>query len=1019
MPGTDTEAGGLSAAHPELVELPILAAPATKGEKNTIRMELIPIACWKIHDVRFEFGSSFVLPDAKPEFVELEALRKAHPGAPLSLFGHADPVGDDAFNKKLSGHRAESIYAVLLHDTARWEKLYTTAGANEGWGLGSVQQMLATLGFFGGPVTGTSSPNSTAAIKDFQSKNGVTPSGSADQATRAKLFAAYMAFLWPTALAKTDFLGEGADAGGKAAMQGCSEFNPAMVFSKSEVASLAKPDRDGQNSVNRRVLGLLFRPGSKVPVNKWPCPRVSEDAGGCKKRFWSDGEKRRANGDARREFKTTKDTFACRFYQRMVETSPCEVIPPVVPIELKLIKADDHFCPKAENLDIQYSLKGLSGKAVKLTITSAHAKANPLFERDLKDDEKTDGDHTINWDGKGTGGDLKDLYLHPLLSPYKVTLTHNATHQGSAEFKVLFHSVDLAKAPWTPDEKVPDEASKTDDWVQYQLNELGYFGGPIGKDFDKYKEKAIIRYKFNHKKMHTLKLTDTKPDITADLRTALKAGDNKRQWISDEAVITDPAKSANILVEAITREKGEGVAGDKAKFEKDRLNRPLIPIEAILKIKKKDDSAAVCPEAVGPARVNWRYVDTNEDLTNQFANTAAEPSETNKYLEKALKTKNGRAGDGDNCHDDFAGIRKGAADSYKTCFELGDKLLPYKVEDDAGQKAVFSKASIDAAEPNAKRLGRAGVFFRPSFIAADDYKLSAEIDFTGLPNAADLEKFHSYKSGDAKSRIRKETGTFRIRRFGKVAVNIDWPARTNGYDWPQIAAEFEKAYLDVDTAGVTTKLIKDVITEAEYVAVVHKQAAFAAAHAVLHDNAFTGLDTPAQTVPAATYQAALRTEYVTFQRAIREDLGDLIGSKLRPDFPAGFIVLTFMPRVPVDVKEDPGTGKNTVVNAGFIPGALSTSLDSGIILADQKDRDKVYYVVGHEMGHGYWLQHYENAPGSAPGEHDTNDHNCIMSYTPGALPHQAAGTYTPHFCGKCNLKLRGWNLQAAGLPANS
>jgi len=1005
------DAGGLAESHPAADPLTVFVAPGTKGEKNTIRESLIPVGCWKITDIRFQFGSSFILPDSKDEFAELSKLRSTHAGSLMSIFGHADPVGDDTFNKKLSGQRAEVIYALLLHDTARWERIYKESGQE--WGTDSVRSMLTALGH--------ADPDTTAAIKDFQSKNGASPTGANDESMRAKLFAAYMKFLWPVPVQKTDFLGRGADAGGKGDMQGCSEFNPAMVFSSAELNSMSTTQRNEQNAVNRRVLILLFHKDAKITVAKWYCPRVAEDTGGCRKRFWSDGEKRRANGAARREFKTTKDTFACRFYQRLVDASPCEVIKPTQPISLKLIKVDDHFCPKNEMLDIEYSLTGLSAKIVKLTISSKHAKSNPLFERELTGPEKTDGTHTIQWDGRATSGDLKDKFLNPLLAPYKVTLFHNATHQGELEFKVLYHSIDLAQAPWTPDEKVPDKAAKLDDWIQYRLNELGYFGGPVGKDFDKYLEKAILRYKVNHKKMHQIDYSTTNATRTDDLKAALEAGDNQRNWLTEPAAITDPAKNSKIRVELVNSEIGESVSSNKGTIEKNKLNRPLIPLEAIVKLKKKDDSAAVCPEAVGAVRINWRSVDANEDVTILPTNSAAEPSQTDKYVEKALKVKNGRAGNGDNAPKEYAGIREGAATNYKTCFQLGDKLLPYKVEDDSGDKVVFSKASIDEAEPNAKRLGRAGVFFRPSYISGDDYKLSAEIDFEGLPNKADLEKFHSYKANDPKSRIRKETGTFLIERFGKVAVNIDWPARTNSYQWTKTHRDFAHAYLDIDVGGITNKVIKDVITEAEYRAVVQGIPAYAAVNVTLRETAFTGLDTPAQTVAAATYRAALRTEYVAFQRAIRSDLGRLLLRKLRPDFPTGFIVVTFQPRVPVDVQQNPAAGQTNVVQAGFIPGALSVSLDDNVILLDQQDSDQVYIVVTHEAGHSYWLQHFENAPGSAPAEHDTDDHNCTMTYPDPAtgFPNQQTGAFRSHFCGKCNLKLRGWDVTAAGLPAKS
>src|SRR5687768_6497074 len=65
--------GGYAASHKQEDPFPILVAPSLGKEKNTIRQELITIACWKIDDVRFYFDSSFVLPAAKPEFEEFAA----------------------------------------------------------------------------------------------------------------------------------------------------------------------------------------------------------------------------------------------------------------------------------------------------------------------------------------------------------------------------------------------------------------------------------------------------------------------------------------------------------------------------------------------------------------------------------------------------------------------------------------------------------------------------------------------------------------------------------------------------------------------------------------------------------------------------------------------------------------------------------------------------------------------------------------------------------------------------------
>jgi len=329
--------GGFAASHPAPEALPILVSPTLDGKgKNTIRMEIIPVACWKLENVRFAFGSSFVLPESRKEFAELSKLRKDHPGAPLSVFGHADPVGDDVFNKTLSGHRADSIYGILTRDTARWERLYQAGGQSEGWGTGSVQRMLVALGFDAGPPTGAMNSQTRTAVEQFQGKAGLSVDGDPGPKTREKLFAAYMDFLIAEKVGKTEFLAQGADAGGKGDVQGCSEFNPLRSFSTAETQFFTRPEnkaaRDHDNEVNRRVIVLLFRPGSSVQPDKWPCPRTTEGTTGCKKRFWSDGEQRRSPQAGRREFATSKDTFGCRFYHRLQDVSPCEVIGPALDV---------------------------------------------------------------------------------------------------------------------------------------------------------------------------------------------------------------------------------------------------------------------------------------------------------------------------------------------------------------------------------------------------------------------------------------------------------------------------------------------------------------------------------------------------------------------------------------------------------------------------------------------------------------------------------------------------------------
>ena len=369
-PPPEKPAGGVSAKHPASNLFPIFVAPSFAGKgKNTIRMELIPVACWKLNDVRFAFNSSFVLPETRNEFIELMQLRVEHAGAPFSVFGHADPVGDDGYNKKVSGHRADSIYAVLTRDTARWEKLYLAGGTDEGWGIASIQRMLVALGFEPGPLTGTKNTKTTQAIQKFQNDSGLTVDGIAGPKTRVKLFAAYMDFLCPQTVAKTEFLARGTDPKGKGDVQGCSEFNPVMVLSKDEQKELSLSEnreaRDAANSGNRRVMVLLFRPGTVVPADKWPCPRTEEGTGGCRKRFWSDGDFRRSPQLLEREFGKSQDTFACRFYHRLVVASPCEG---VLPNEL---------------LESRFALTQFEGVAKLFTDKEFHSWMLMLFGADI------------------------------------------------------------------------------------------------------------------------------------------------------------------------------------------------------------------------------------------------------------------------------------------------------------------------------------------------------------------------------------------------------------------------------------------------------------------------------------------------------------------------------------------------------------------------------------------------------------------------------------------------------------
>ena len=347
--------GGVAGSHTAVADAGVLVGPSTASEQNLVTAGLIPIACWSVDDVRFNFDSSFVLPAVAKEIAALAKLREAHKKPvvprtdpklpqfifpPLSIFGHADPVGQDDYNKLLSGRRAAAIYGLLTRRDEVWEDLYSNKGvftgpaAGDKWATPSIQTMLTALGF-PSDTSGQSGSDLTSAVRSFQSSQGLAADGNPGHDTRKKLFLAYMDKLCGTDFKldkEDDFLARGKDSAGKGDFQGCGEFNPRLIFSAQENQKFEKDKdktpRNAANAINRRVMVLLFRPGSKVLAAKWPCPKAKEGVAGCKKRFWSDGEKRRTDRlpDKDRKFEDKKDTFACRFYHRMVDKSPCEIV---------------------------------------------------------------------------------------------------------------------------------------------------------------------------------------------------------------------------------------------------------------------------------------------------------------------------------------------------------------------------------------------------------------------------------------------------------------------------------------------------------------------------------------------------------------------------------------------------------------------------------------------------------------------------------------------------------------------
>ncbi len=402
----------------------MLVGSSTSNERNLFSLEVIPVACWRVDDLRFAFNSSFVRPETAGEIARLKDLREQHRKTingvdvypPLSIFGHADPVGSDTLNKTLSGHRAMAIYGLLTRTTSIWNTLYSSPEVGDDW----------------------TKARARATMVDFV---------GSDPGDLTQLFKLYMDAVCGRDFVldkKEDFLA-GTDADGKGDYQGCSRFNPTLIFSKKESdrfdQSTDHTERDNENASNRRVMALLFRPGTRITASKWPCPRAKEGYSGCVKRFWSDGDKRRFTQleDDRRLFESTADTFACLFYQRLTDSSPCERARKNVWIDLESV---DEFGHRVANFDLVLFLPDGSKRQIR-TDSTGYRRELDIPQGELKV-TLADGTTQVHYllDGKET-----DAVLQTDFAAFTVTMlvvSHNGTPEQRQQRDQL---IDLHSRP--------------------------------------------------------------------------------------------------------------------------------------------------------------------------------------------------------------------------------------------------------------------------------------------------------------------------------------------------------------------------------------------------------------------------------------------------------------------------------------------------------------------------------------------------------------------------------------------
>jgi hypothetical protein len=139
-----------------------------------------------------------------------------------------------------------------------------------------------------------------------------------------------------------------------------------------------------------------------------------------------------------------------------------------------------------------------------------------------------------------------------------------------------------------------------------------------------------------------------------------------------------------------------------------------------------------------------------------------------------------------NAKEVYGGIRPDTvADYYKAPFGFdNDSLQPWKGLDDDGNKVITGLVHDDLGQDMEQlfpdRVGRAGVYLRPSNIGGDSYRFRAQVDFRQLKGAW---MFPNHEVLDKRYQVRPQAHTCGLRMWRRTSVRAytNWGAAAPGW----------------------------------------------------------------------------------------------------------------------------------------------------------------------------------------------------------------------------------------------
>jgi len=488
-----------------------------------------------------------------------------------------------------------------------------------------------------------------------------------------------------------------------------------------------------------------------------------------------------------------------------------------------------------------------------------------------------------------------------------------------------------------------------------------------------------------------------------------------------------------------------------AKKDADKLDRFEIPLECRVYLVGKADSDGTkagidAPGGIGEVDVEWTVRDPVEDTSFLPVPTADIPSRGKQYVEDSLVATGQVAGNPTDSQDDCPesnnrGQRKTGAGTNPNYFRIGDELPPFHSES-VGAK-VYCKVHQDtAASPH--KIGRSGVLFRGSYIAGDNYAIEARISFERLGNKSALTQSHEGFIGKPLEEILfDETGEMTIWRRHHVSALIDWPDPNVNIDWGAIAVAYWIAHCELNTAHQSYNIGDIFSTDADkndYLDKIDRYYPDPPYHRPdmsFDSNGLYPLDVPGQglTEDPNDYRDKIDNLGQTFTSGIAfwrfvMDLAQTIASRISQNRPAGCIFLRASWIRAVTVRDLlPVIGIiNPFSSTTYQPGYTCVGIADGVSVMDNgMPGEQDGFLYAHESGHCRYLSHHEidgSGASEVADDHDVSDHNCTMCYPNGiasrpGLTWNVGDATQSRFCGKCILKLRGWNVRDPALPASS